>query len=431
MTSGTVEFTATQYELGDNLTAYFSWTDARWNFSTEAFATLSIYNPAGTLKEQYVEENNSEGSLPLQYRSNALGVWRARLRIWNGSSWTDLSHYTTVGEPPEPPPPEPPEPEPPPPEPPEPPTPEDCPDFWKYPVEAVLCWIIRSIEATLGMVSGGFITLLASLQQWSAAFTIEFWYFLQDPISSIKTWMNDVFVAIQNLSTQISSSISTWWNQTVIDVGVMITNATTGFKSWIDERFTGINDWWADAQTVWGTFWDERIQGVENWINDFLTKINNWYNSKIQPTIDAINSSLTDAANWIKGFPTLLSTWWNDRIIDVGVWITDATTAANEWINGFSTLINEWWNDRVIEIGIWLTDRNNEIKLWVEEGLPGWVEDMFDWAKPVISPILGIANVLSSLWTGLTKEEEEDPKITAVKDNYKLQTDRVKEILGR
>jgi len=107
MTSGTVEFRQTEYNLDDTLTADFTWTDAHYNFTGDNYATASIYNPSGVLKKQYVEENDSEGSHTLSYTGDVKGTWRARLRIWNGSSWTDLSHYiTVVGEspPPSPPP---------------------------------------------------------------------------------------------------------------------------------------------------------------------------------------------------------------------------------------------------------------------------------------------------------------------------------------
>ena len=338
----------------------------------------------------------------------------------------------TVTEPPAPPP-EPPPPEPPPPEPPEPPlppTPEDCPDFWADPVGAVTCWIIKSIEATLGLVSGGFLSFITYLQQWSAGFTIEFWYFLQDPISSIKTWMNGVFVTIQDLFGQISSSISTWWTQAVIDVGIMITNATIGFSSWIDERFTGINDWWADAQTVWGTWWEERLSGLEDWINDFSTKVNNWYNSNIQPTIDAIQSRLNDFGDYIKGIPDVLGQWWQDRIIEFGVWIVEATAAANDFIAGFPDLIGTWWNDRVLEMGLWLAERNAEFDLWVKNVLPGIVEDMFKLPEWMTKPFEAIGQFATLMYNLLTGKYPEDRIIIEYKENFKEQTDRVKRVLG-
>jgi len=329
--------------------------------------------------------------------------------------------------------PEPPEPEPPEPTPPipEPPTPGECPDFWEDPIGWTLCTLTSGFSVFIEWFGTSFQTFINSIQTWAAGFTIEFWYFLQNPVESIKTWMSGVFVSIGELTNQISTGISDWWKQGIIDVGVMITSATQGFSSWIDDRFTGINDWWADAQTVWGTFWNDRIKGVEDWVNEFSTNVSNWYNSNIQPTIDIIGNRLDDAKNWILDFPTLLSTWWNDRMIDIGVWIVEATTGFNEWINGFAGLIGDWWTDRVVEIGIWLTDRNNEIKLWVEVGLPGWIDDMFDWAKPVIQPIMDAVGFLGQIVGIVTGTAPESESIKAVKENYKEQTDRINDVLGR
>jgi hypothetical protein len=422
MTSGTVEFTATQYELGDNLNAYFSWTDAKWNFTAEAYAILSIYNPSGILKEQYVADKNKEGSVPLQYTSNALGIWRARLRIWNGSSWTDLSHYTTVVEPEEEPPP------PPPPSPP-PPPPDECPDFWEDPIGWTLCTITNGFSVFIEWFGTSFWTFIAYIQQWAAGFTLEFWQFLQDPISKIQTWMSGVFVAVGELTNQISTGISTWWKQGIIDVGIMITDATIGFQSWIDERFTGINDWWTDAQTVWGTFWTDAITGLQLWVADFTINVNNWYTANLQPIIDTINSGLTNAAAWIAGFPALIGQWWQDRVIEVGVWITDATTLANEWITGFPDLIGTWWNDRVIEIGVWLADRTNEFNLWVETVLPGIVEEMLKLPEWLTAPFQAIGAFAQAIIDMLAGTYAKDQNITDAETNVQSHRDRIKEII--
>jgi len=349
------------------------------------------------------------------------------LTATNSEGTSEKYQTVTVIQPPAPPP-EPPEP---PPEPPLPPTPEDCPDFWTDPVGAVTCWIIKSIEATLGLVSGGFLAFITYLQQWSAAFTTDFWLFLQDPIESIRMWMSDVFVSIGELTNQISTGISDWWQQGIIDVGIMITSATTGFSSWIDDRFTGINDWWADAQAVWGTWWDDRLTDLENWRHDFQINVNKWYNSNIQPIINAIGSKLEDAAAWIAGFPALIGQWWQDRLIEVGVWIVEATAASNEWIAGFSGLIGDWWLDRVTEIGIWLADRTNEFNYWVENTLPGIIEEMIKLPEWLVAPFGAIGNFAKLMYEFFTGTYEEEQQIIDTKRNYKEQTDRVKEILGR
>jgi len=149
---------------------------------------------------------------------------------------------------------------------------------------------------------------------------------------------------------------------------------------------------------------------LQLWAAEFTINVNNWYTANIQPIIDTINIATINAGAWIAGFPTFIAQWWNDRMIDIGVWIVEATTGFNEWINGFAGLIGDWWTDRVIEIGIWLADRNNEIKLWVEVGLPGWIDDMFDWAKPVIQPIMDAVGFLGQIVGIVTGTATEDPK---------------------
>lgn len=311
----------------------------------------------------------------------------------------------------------------------QPPPPGPCPDFWEDPIGWTLCTITNGFSIFAEWFGSSFWGFIISVTDWLNTFGSSLGAFIRDPATKIQDWMQGTWTTITEVTNSISTGIANWWTQEIINVGIMISNATEGFSDWIDDRFTGINDWWADAQTVWGTFWDERIKGVEDWINEFSTNVSNWYNSNIQPTIDAISSGIDDAADWIKDFPTLLSTWWNDRIIEVGVWIADGTAAANDWITGFPTLIGNWWNDRVIEIGVWLTDRNNEIKKWVDDGLPGWVEVMFEWAKPLVSPIIAVAEVLGKLLDITEETIERTPEEQAHLDNSEAINERIREIV--
>ena len=312
----------------------------------------------------------------------------------------------------------------------EPPPPGDCPDFWEDPLGWTVCTITNGFSTFADWFGGVFWGFIKAITDWMNTFGANLAVFIRDPVTKIKDWMDGTWITIQDLGNQISTGISDWWQQGLIDVGIMITNAVSGVQNWIDESHANINAWWESVKTDWGTFWKDRIKGVEDWVNEFSTNVTNWYNSNIQPTIDAINTASDNARNWILGFPTLLSDWWEDRIIDIGIWIADAQSGLSGFLDGFTGTIGDWWTDRVIDIGIWLDDRNAEIQKWVNEGLPGWIEIMFEWAKPVISPILGIATILSKLLGILERTEPEDPVIIEYKEYFKEQTDRVKEVLG-
>lgn len=301
MTSGTVEFTATQYELGDTITAYFSWTDAKWNFTAEAYATLSIYNPSGTLKEQYVEESNSEGSIPLQYTSNALGIWRARLRIWNGSSWTDLSDYCTVVS--APPPPEPPPPEPPP----EPPEPEECPSFWTDPVGAVLCWIISGFEAILGWVNGSLLTNLGKMWDVVSNFSQDVLDFLgdatgsvikwvQDNVGAIFSWISDSFLNFIDWLGDLTGSIADYIGDVVGGIVDFVTTQFTTFVDWLNELGGSIVDYIGGA-----------IGDFVDWSSDQLgsiwTGLQDWFGEAISGLVEAFFGGLDAGVQEAKGSP--------------------------------------------------------------------------------------------------------------------------------
>ncbi len=329
---------------------------------------------------------------------------------------------------PEPPEPEPPEPTPPIPEPPE---PGECPDFWKDPIGWTLCTLTSGFSVFIEWFGTSFQTFINSIQTWAAGFTIEFWYFLQNPVESIRNWMNDVFVSIGELTNQIATGISDWWKQGIIDVGVMITNATNSFNIWIDDNFSGINAWWENIKTVWGTFWTDAITGLQLWAAEFTINVNNWYTANIQPIIDTINIATINAGAWIAGFPTFIAQWWNDRMIDIGVWLVEATTNFNNFLGDFTGTIGDWWNDRVIDIGVWLADRTNEFNLWVETGLPGIVGNMFEWAKPAIQPIMDAVGFLGQIVGIVTGTATEDPKIAKHKTDVQTERDRINDILGR
>jgi len=60
-----------------------------------------------------------------------------------------------------------------------------CPDFWSDPVGAVTCWILSAFEAVLGLVTGGFLTLILNVKNFLEDFSTHVSSFFGDIKSGI------------------------------------------------------------------------------------------------------------------------------------------------------------------------------------------------------------------------------------------------------
>jgi len=68
---------------------------------------------------------------------------------------------------------------------------------------------------------------------------------------------------------------------------------------------------------------------------------------------------------------------------------------------------------------------------YINEEIPKVVGSMFEWAKPVIDPIIAAAGWLESLTNVFTAKAEDDPGLKADIDTIQNKREEINEVIGR
>lgn len=169
---------------------------------------------------------------------------------------------------------------------PPPPPPVECPNFWTDPAGAVLCWILTSIEATLGFVSGGFMQMLADVKTFfedSWAQIADFFMdvtgaiveIVKNSIGDIIDWLSDNLIGfavwISTITADALENLKTFLG----DIGDFVATKFTDFVSWLIELTGSIADYisgaigdfvdWTSEQL--GSIWE----GIQDWVMDMIT----------------------------------------------------------------------------------------------------------------------------------------------------------------
>jgi len=419
MTSGTVEFRQTEYELNDTLIVDFTWFDAKWNFTGENYATLSIYDPTEQHRISYVEVNDSEGSQDLSFTADKLGTWRARLRIWNGSGWTDLSHYTEVGEEAPPPPPPPPPPE----------------DFhnWRFNTVPGNCSItIEGYGSGTSSSTGYYIfpDVPEGVYNWSVSKTGYVTKSGQHDLTGSKVSIvaleiepepPELYTLIVNtIPTNCRVQVNDYWDTNSGDDGTVgipgliegsynVTISRDEFETRtavinipetleITANITTPPEFWLnpleyiqyfvittmDTLLEWegGTF-IEFLNTVKDFFDNSWSGISAFFSDVSQGVKDALGSTLTNIQDWLDNTFNNVGEWWDSTVSGIGEWWNSTTGEVGDWWTSLTGDIGDWWtgfwDDPVGVIqgaveGVVNFGADQLLIIW--EGIQGWVIDL-------------------------------------------------------
>jgi hypothetical protein len=81
-TSGSATFRDTTLNVGDSIRADFTWLEAE-KFGGH-YAIMGIIDPTGETVVSYIECDNANGSYPLSYIANMVGIWTAKIFVSSG-----------------------------------------------------------------------------------------------------------------------------------------------------------------------------------------------------------------------------------------------------------------------------------------------------------------------------------------------------------
>ena len=304
-----------------------------------------------------------------------------------------------------------------------------CPDFWTNPVGATWCWIMSGLENVLNLVSGGFLTLAANINNFLNSFSLDITNFFADPISKVRSWVLDLIPTLADWWNDILTGVGTWWESTSLDVKAWINDALGGFNTWIDEGFSNIGSWWSSTATSVHSWINSAVSNITDFYEAFPIAISSWYNSNIGPIIDTVNGTINDLQEWIgEGFSNI-GKWWESTWTGVITWFDSKMIDAFAW---FTSSFQDFL-DFIGEIPLGIADYIGTVVLdiqdWTKGIVPGIVSGMFEWAKPVIQPVIDAAGWIGEIAGILTGTRPKEQEIKDTEETIQEHYDAVKEIL--
>lgn len=335
-----------------------------------------------------------------------------------------LGHTTTRLElnpiPPEPEPPEPePEPEP------EPPGPD--PGVFDWLVELILLSVEYFIGFTFGVVND----TIKWIQDFKTAFTADLAKFFEDPIKYIQDAVDSLIPALSDWWNGILSGINTWYDENIAPIFDSINTTLTGIGSWIDSGFSNIGSWWESVRHTVSSWFDNVWKDLNTFWTDITSHIGTWWDDTKKTIWDGLQSSVAGLQSWLDNVGTWIGDWWKGVSDGIGEWWSSTVADLGKSWDDFANGIGSVWDGITKQIGDAIDTAVKNIEKWVNETIPGIVEGMFEWAKPVIQPIMDAVGFLGTIVDTLTGTAPAEPEIEEAKDRQKEIYEKLEETIRR
>jgi len=225
------------------------------------------------------------------------------------------------------------------------------------------------------------------------------WFgWIWDIVDSVLDAIEDIFVKVSKLSNKVLTIIADWW-KTTRDL----------FLSTLKDTFVSVADFIVDVQEAIADWWTGTWKDVTTWANNAFRAAADW--------IDSTYKSITD---WWKDA-------WDDASKAVNGWIKDATNFVTKTFTDFI----DWINELPGTIADFIKLQVDNIISYINEEIPKVVGSMFEWAKPVIDPIIAAAGWLESLTDVFTAKAEDDPDLKADIDTIQAKRNEINIVIGR
>jgi len=149
-------------------------------------------------------------------------------------------------------------------------------------------------------------------------------------------------------------------------------------------------------------------EAITDWWTDTWEDVTTWANNAFQAAAEWIDTTYKSITDWWSGA-------WDDASKAVKNWISDATNFVTKTFTDFI----DWINELPGTIADFIKLQVDNIISYINEEIPKVVGSMFEWAKPVIDPIIAAAGWLESLTDVFTAKAEDDPEL---KSRYRYNT---------
>jgi len=350
------------------------------------------------------------------------GVGTGKINIsWNGVYKGSTDYYTVTDADP------PPDPPPPTPDPPEPPG--DCPSFWEDPIGWSLCTIANTFDAFMGWFSTTFFTWVLQVQNWFEDLSNNVKNFLADPIGKVQDWVNDIIPVLGDWWNGIILGVRSWYDSNIQPTVDTLRTNIDFVGRWVNVAFININEWW-DAQKTSVQAWiNERVEDITDFWNKFPGAVSNWWTSTALDVHAWIDNSIKGVTTWIDETKDNIGTWWNARLAEVQLWVSVTFAVITDFWTSTMQSFSDWLGELGQSIADYIGEQVINLQTWVIDEIPGMVINMFDWAKPIIQPIIDASDWLGQIGGILTSTRPKEPEIIEAEETIKEHQDAAKDIL--
>jgi len=310
-----------------------------------------------------------------------------------------------------------------------PPPPEELPDFWTDPIGWVSGVISGGLSALVNWMGSLFHNWADSIRVLFDSFTKEVTQFFRDPVGKIKEWVESTYTWISDITGTITTTIGDWWDSTKKGIWEWMTNTVATVAVWIDQQFKNIGEWWNNTATSVRAWINNAVKYANDWINNWSTTITNWWNNTRTTIGEWWSDSIKAVGDWIDNTTRNIGEWWNNTWTSITEtiqgWIVDATSFVTEKFLSFT----KWLEELAGTIADYIGEQIKNVQEWVNDVVPGMVEGMFEWAKPVIDPIINVANWLGQLMGIVQGTYPKEDEIIEAEEKHKETQEKVENIL--
>jgi len=226
--------------------------------------------------------------------------------------------------------------------------------------------------------------------------TWNFFGWIDKIIDHVFDSIKNLFVRVSKLSNEVLKIISDWWK-----------TARDTLLRTLKDTFVSIADFTIDVTKIILDFGYEAFSVIIKTVGNMISTAV----AVIATTVaNLVESVATSISNIIESVATAAAKIM-DALSDLAVKIAEdiAETAGD-----FATLIS---------------DKIGELYEFIEKEVPNMVGGLFDWAKPVIQPIVDAVGFLKTIMEIVTGTREEDPAITEHREKITEQQETLEELV--
>lgn len=299
------------------------------------------------------------------------------------------------------------------------------PDFWTDPVGWVIGTITKAWEAMLGFVSGQFNIFLNNLKTWQNNFAAQLAVFIQDPLKSLRSWLDGIYAGISAIAGEVTKGISSWWTSMSSTVSKWISDASSSVTRWVNDQLGILQRGWDSTFATIPGIINNAIKGLSAWIDSGFKNIGDWWDSASAGLWDAVNNAWRDFSGWIGQQWDNLGSWWNDQVKILQRGWDNVTTGIRNWFDDQIGILQRGWDSTFATIPDLINTTVIGLKAYIFDVVPGIVEGVIMGLLESIPGLRTVIDFIGGLYDMLRGEY---PKHQNIEDAEKSLQDKHKEI---